>query len=59
MALEKAMRHDSYMVTSSPLYQINNELADIETKIYQTMTRLDFHKIFKRIYIEDSQKRVV
>ena len=30
-ALEKAMRHDTYLVTSSPLYQINNQLAEIET----------------------------
>ena len=56
MKLEKAMSRDSYFVTSSPLYQINNELADIETKIFNVNKRLDFNNIFKRIYQEDQRK---
>ena len=34
LAFEKAMTLDSYYVMTSPLYQINNELANLDTKIY-------------------------
>ena len=57
MKLDKALAKDSHLVMSSPLYQINNELADIETKIYNVSTRIDSTRCFRRIYQEDQVAR--
>ena len=50
------MQRDSHLVTSSPLYLINHELADIEMSLYNIGKRLDFNRCFRRIYREDQSK---
>lgn len=43
---------------SSPLFRINKELAEIESKTFNISSRLDFNKCFVRIRDEEAKKRV-
>lgn len=56
LKFEEAMRQDSFLVTQSPLYKVQLELADIETKMNQLSKRLDPSRCFRRINSEITAK---